>query len=204
MLRSKQIYIILIAIGITIIAESCATNTQQINRQQMAYENCMKEKIKEFPNVNVSEAKMTAHFICNMETGFMDERYFDCIPIATQMFSSDGVKDPKSSATAVCKYYSQACRESQKHPTCVKNYIADEYQSNPNLVYPGSQLKKANYGSTLLIELISFGEVDTLEAVIKRGADVNETMGGNWTPLAEARSKGNRAMVELLKRYGAK
>ncbi len=73
MLRTKPINIILLAMSIMLIAESCATNPQQSNRQQVAYNNCMKEKIKSFPDVSISEAKMTAHFICKMETGYMDD-----------------------------------------------------------------------------------------------------------------------------------
>lgn len=204
MFLNKPIIIILTAICIMLITESCATNTQQSSRQQIAYDNCMKERIKDFPDVSISEAKMTAHYICNMETGNMDDRYFDCLPIATKMFTSDGIKDAKLSATAVCKYYAQACKENTEHPTCIKNYLTDQFQRNPNIPYPGSQLKKVEYGSTLLIDLVSLDDVDTLEAVIKRGANVNESMGGNWTPLAQARSKGNKAMVEMLIRHGAK
>lgn len=190
--------------AIMLITESCATNTQQSNRQQVAYDNCMKVRIKEFPDVSNSKAKMAAHYICNMETGFMDDRYFDCLPLTVDMFLSDGMRDAEASAAAVCKYYAQACNESPQHPSCINNYLIDEYQRNPNMMYPGTQLKKIKYGSTLLIELVSFGEVDTLEVVIKRGANVNQSMGGNWTPLAEARSKGNQAMVEMLLRHGAK
>lgn len=209
MYRSKPIKIILVVIGIILIAESCAvnpqqSNTQQSNRQQVVYDSCMKEKIKSFPDVSISEAKMTAHFICKMETGYMDDHYFDCLPITTKMFSSDGIRDAEASAAAVCKYYAQACKESPQHATCSKNYLTDEYQRNPNTTYPGTQLKKVKYGSTLLLDLVSSGDVDTLEAVIKRGANVNESMGGNWTPLAEARSKGSQAMIEMLIRYGAK
>ncbi len=209
MFVNKPKIIILTAICIMLITESCATNTQQSSRQQssrqqIAYDNCMKERIKDFPDVSISEAKMTAHYICNMVTSNMDDRYFDCLPITTKMFTSDGIKDAKSSATAVCKYYAQACKESPEHPTCIKNYLTDQFQRNKNMPYPGSQLKKVEYGSTLLIDLVSLDDVDTLEAVIKRGANVNESMGGNWTPLAQARSKGNQAMVEMLIRHGAK
>jgi len=65
-------------------------------------------------------------------------------------------------------------------------------------------MKKLESGSTLLIDLVSSGDVDTVEAVIERGADVNESMGGNWTPLVQARSKGNQQMIEMLIRHDAK
>jgi hypothetical protein len=159
----------------------------------------MIEEMKSFP-----DSRMTASIICNMKTSYMDDRYFDCLPITTKMFSSDGISDAAASAAKVCRYYAEACEEGPQHAACSKNYIADEYQRNPNAPYPGTQIKKVYSGSTLLVELIYSGHVDMVEAVIKRGANVNESMGGNWTPLTEARSHGTQAMIEMLMRNGAK
>ena len=204
MFRTKPIKTILLAMGLILIAGSCAINTQQSNRQQMAYDNCMKERIEEFSDISISEAKMTAHFICNMETGYMDDRYFDCLPITKNMLVIDGISDENASAGKVCKYYAQACKENPKHTACRKHYIKDEYLRNPNAPYPGTRIKKKKFGSTLLIELVASGDVETAEAVIKRGANVNESKGANWTPLVEARSKDDQAMIQMLLRYGAK
>ena len=203
MLRKSYAHLIILPIGIILVIGACTNNPQKSSRQAIAYDNCMRNEVKELRDKNTPDAKMVAHFICNMMTGYMDDRYFDCLTISTKMFSSDGVRNPKASGELVCKFYAQACKESPQNVACGKGYIADAFQNNPNASYPGTGMKKLESGSTLLIDLVSSGDVDTVEAVIKRGADVNESMGGNWTPLVQARSKGNQQMIEMLIRHDA-
>lgn len=209
MFSIKQGIFSFLIIGSILITGSCSTNPEQNNLlqkepQQHAYNTCMIEKMNEFPHLSIPEAKMTAHLICNMLTGYMDERYFDCLPVTNKMFSLDGYSETEKSADAVCKYYSNACREDPKNSICKKNYITDLYQHNPDINYPGTLLKRKKFGTTLLIDLVSSGHLEAAEAVIKRGAIINESMSGGWTALDEARKNENEGMIEMLMKFGAK
>jgi len=66
-----------------------------------------------------------------------------------------------------------------------------------------------NLGWTALIESIVLGDggprhVATLRALVEAGANVNLPDGGGTTPLALARGRGFREMIEILIRAGAR
>jgi len=107
---------------------------------------------------------------------------------------------PDKAAALVCKFYSQYCKKSLEDDMCEKEYVSSSFKRNPNSSYPGTGVRRSDYGSTLLIDMVSSGDVAAAEAIINRGADVNQSMGGNWTPLTSA--KYNSEMIEMLKRHG--
>jgi uncharacterized protein len=66
-----------------------------------------------------------------------------------------------------------------------------------------------NLGWTALIESIVLGDggknhTDTLEALVKAGANVNLADGNGATPLTLAKGRGYREMVAILEKAGAK
>jgi hypothetical protein len=78
------------------------------------------------------------------------------------------------------------------------------------LIAAGAALDHVNnLGWTALMESIVLGDggknhADTLEALVKAGADVNIPDRGGVTPLAHARARGFAAMVRILEAAGAR
>lgn len=60
----------------------------------------------------------------------------------------------------------------------------------------------ANFGSPLHIAA-NTGQIDIAEMLIAKGADVNIKNTRDQTPLTVAKQKNNKAMIELLEKYGA-
>jgi ankyrin repeat protein len=78
------------------------------------------------------------------------------------------------------------------------------------LIAAGAPLDHVNnLGWTALMESIVLGDggkahVDTLEALVKAGANVNIPDRAGVTPLTHARGRGYAAMADILKRAGAR
>ncbi|KAK9459916.1 uncharacterized protein V1516DRAFT_608785, partial [Lipomyces oligophaga] len=60
-----------------------------------------------------------------------------------------------------------------------------------------------DYGTTLLIHAVCFGDIDTIRSLIDAGADVNQNDKMKWTPLMWAAKNGFSDIVTLLLAYGA-
>jgi hypothetical protein len=74
--------------------------------------------------------------------------------------------------------------------------------ARPGLIDPASTY--AASGMTLLMAALQGGLSDVAREMMARGADVNATMHGNWTPLHMAARQGGGELVVLLLAAGAR
>lgn len=193
--------VILLTLVIILIGISCATNTKT---NSLAYNKCMSQTVPRLKDENTKDPKLVAHYLCQVRTSHITEHFHDCLPTTTRMFTIDKVPSPDRAAASVCKFYAQYCNKGPQEKICGKGYVGSSFISNPNSPYAGTGVRRPDYGSTLLIDMVGSGNVAAVEAIINRGADVNQSMGGNWTPLTSATNKNDSEMIQMLKRHGGK
>lgn len=63
---------------------------------------------------------------------------------------------------------------------------------------------RGRHCETLLDVAAKYGRMEIARALIRKGADVNATQAGDWTPLHYAAGDGHPQMVRLLLEHGAK
>jgi len=195
--------ILFLAIVTMLIGISCATSTKN-KSSNTAYNKCMSQTIPRLINENKQDPKLVAHYLCQIQTSHITKHFQECLPTTTIMFTADQVPSPDKAAVLVCKFYARYCKKAPENSICKKDYVSSSFKSNPNSSYAGTGVRRPDYGSTLLIDMVSSGDVAAVEAVINRGADVNQSMGGNWTPLTAAENNYDSGMIEMLKRHGGK
>lgn len=183
------------------IGMSCATNTKT-HSLPSAYNKCMTQTVPRLINDNTQNPKLVAHYLCQVQTSHITKYYQECLPTTTNMFTLDKVPSSNKAAALVCKFYANYCKKSSEDDICEKNYVSSSFKNNPNTSYAGTGVRRPDNGSTLLIDMVRSGDVAAVEAIINRGADVNQSMGGNWTPLTEAENNYDSEMIEMLKQHG--